>query len=167
MYKLVETQLGFRPDPDFDSPLYDQYQEAQNALRNRWKELRAGIDDNGHPLWMVHSIGGSDFGSFIYELYDPTTEKADPNIPAHIVQIVPVREEMEAERTFLYAAFSSVPDYSAPAPTFLSVHRTLEGAKRALYPDDKYHETFTYRVKAMYWEGPDGFGLIRRVEVKD
>lgn len=68
----------------------------------------------------------------------------------------------------LYVALNSVPDYNAPAPSFKSVHETLEGAIAALYPDsEKFQKAF---VKSRYykeniWIGPDGFGEVREVEL--
>lgn len=70
------------------------------------------------------------------------------------------------EKSFVYAAFRSVPDYSAGAPPLISVHKTLEGAKRALYPNNNY-EFITDGYNLNEWIGPDGFGLIRLMEIKE
>lgn len=69
----------------------------------------------------------------------------------------------------VYAAFVSAPDYTAPPPSLKSLHTSLEGAISALYPDRpdfqvKFRES-GYRTGE--WIGPDGFGLVRRMEVKE
>lgn len=70
----------------------------------------------------------------------------------------------------VYAAYRSVPDYTAPSPSLVSLHKTLEGAKRALYPDrEDFRQAFRKANKPLQdtWIGPDGFGEIRLMEVKD
>jgi hypothetical protein len=68
----------------------------------------------------------------------------------------------------VFAAFRSVPDYHAGPAPFVSVHETLGGAIKALYPDNvKYQEAFRKWANSRMdtWEGPDGFGLVRKIEV--
>lgn len=69
----------------------------------------------------------------------------------------------------VYAAFRSVPDYHAPSPALLSLHETLDGAIKALYPDNEgFRNAFTKwsrSTRGETWEGPDGFGLVRKMEV--
>lgn len=66
----------------------------------------------------------------------------------------------------VFGAYRSYPDYNAPSPILVSLHMTFEGARRALYPDKDYEFT-----KSNYspgtWNGPDGFGMIRLLEVND
>lgn len=68
----------------------------------------------------------------------------------------------------VYAAFRSVPDYTAPSPPLKSLHRTLEGALHSLYPDrEDFRNAFRHTsTDPDEWEGPDGFGLIRLMEVE-
>ena len=67
----------------------------------------------------------------------------------------------------VYIALRSSPDYTAPPPSFVSAHETLKGAIEALYPDQLQFQTaFRKWPDKDVWEGPDGFGLIRKVEVK-
>ena len=63
----------------------------------------------------------------------------------------------------VYAAFYSTPDYSGRGPTLLSLHCTLEGAIKALYPDGDYD--FRKWEGEDIWEGPDGFGLIKLLPI--
>lgn len=63
----------------------------------------------------------------------------------------------------VYVALRSVPDYSAPAPSFKSVHLSLKGAIDSLYPNSDYD--FHKWPGKDVWEGPDGFGMIKLVEV--
>jgi hypothetical protein len=65
----------------------------------------------------------------------------------------------------IYAAFNSVPDYTAPAPSLRSLHESLDGAKKALYPDREDFRNSFREYKPGVWDGPDGFGLIRLMEV--
>ena len=68
----------------------------------------------------------------------------------------------------VYAAFKSIPDYHGPPPTLVSLHETLVGAMKALYPDEsheRFRNMFTERRSGV-WEGPDGFGLVRLMEVQ-
>lgn len=68
----------------------------------------------------------------------------------------------------VYAAFRSVPDYHAGPAPLVSLHRTWEGAARALYPEgDEYQSLFHRWTNKKVWQGPDGFGLIRLMEVKE
>lgn len=71
----------------------------------------------------------------------------------------------------VYAAFKSVPDYYAGSPPLVSLHKTLDGAVKALYPDNEdFQNSFrawTSSITGPTWEGPDGFGLIRLLEVKE
>ena len=64
----------------------------------------------------------------------------------------------------VYVALNSTPDYTSPAPSFHSVHTTLSGAISALYP--KKDVTFSFVGKGV-WDGPDGFGMVKRVVVQD
>lgn len=63
----------------------------------------------------------------------------------------------------VYAAFRSYPDYHAGPPSLHSLHETLEGAIESLYPDKEY--AFRQWPGKDIWEGPDGFGLIKLMEV--
>ena len=66
----------------------------------------------------------------------------------------------------IYLAFNSEPDYSAGTPRFKSAHKTFEGAKKSLFPDKDYNfHQWSHNPKT--WEGPDGYGLIRLVEVQE
>lgn len=65
----------------------------------------------------------------------------------------------------VFAAFRSVPDYSAPSPSLKSLHLTLDGAILSLYPDGKAE--FRKWAGHEVWEGPDGFGLIKKMEVEN
>lgn len=72
----------------------------------------------------------------------------------------------------VYAAFRTSPDYHAPPATLHSLHTTLEGAILALYPDRAdFREAFTERTNRYgtmrYWEGPDGFGMVKLMEIAD
>lgn len=68
----------------------------------------------------------------------------------------------------VYVALNSVPDYNAPAPSFKSVHMTLEDAIRSLYPDRKdFQLQFTPGSQKDTWNGPDGFGMVRKVELQE
>lgn len=71
---------------------------------------------------------------------------------------------MAAEK--VYAAFRSAPDYTAPPPSLVSLHKTLGGAINALYPDKAYNFTKSTRFENV-WVGPDGFGQIKLLEIKD
>lgn len=63
----------------------------------------------------------------------------------------------------VFVALNAVPDYSAPSPSFRSVHLTLEGAKRSLFPG---RDPVSWRMwRDGIWAGPDGYGEIREVEV--
>ncbi len=69
----------------------------------------------------------------------------------------------------VYVALNSSPDYSAPAPSFKSVHDTLEGAIHALYPDRAdFQMVFRKWPSGLgeVWEGPDGFGMVKKVTVQ-
>jgi hypothetical protein len=66
----------------------------------------------------------------------------------------------------IYAAFNSAPDYSAPPPSLKSLHLTLEGAKKSLYPDREDFQN-SFRQINGDWHGPDGFGLVKLMSVKD
>jgi hypothetical protein len=70
----------------------------------------------------------------------------------------------------VYAAFRSVPDYTAPTPPLLSLHETLGGAIKALYPDRQdFRDAFRMERSPngeRYWNGPDGFGLVKEMVVK-
>ncbi len=70
---------------------------------------------------------------------------------------------------FVYAAYRSVPDYTAPAPPLVSLHKSLDGAIKALYPDrEDFRESFTKsHYVANMWNGPDGFGMVRMLEVNE
>lgn len=72
-------------------------------------------------------------------------------------------------KRIVYIALNSVPDYTAPAPSFKSVHHTLEGAILALYPDrEDFRIAFSpSRYVPDTWNGPDGFGTVKRVEIKE
>lgn len=68
----------------------------------------------------------------------------------------------------VYVAFNSVSDYTAPAPSFHSVHMTLDDAIHALYPDRKdFQLQFTQSTRKDTWNGPDGFGMVRKVELQE
>jgi hypothetical protein len=69
----------------------------------------------------------------------------------------------------VYVALKSVPDYTqAPWAPFHSVHTTLEGAIKALYPDRKdFQSQFKKWPTNKVWEGPDGFGMVKLVEVQE
>lgn len=67
----------------------------------------------------------------------------------------------------VYVALNSDPGWTAPAPSFKSVHRTLDGAKRALYPDHENFRDAFRESRPGVWTGPDGYGEIRMVEVKE
>lgn len=67
----------------------------------------------------------------------------------------------------VYAAFKSVPDYHAPAPPLKSLHLTLEGAIHALYPNRADFRNSFKEFSPGRWEGPDGFGMVERLEVKE
>lgn len=66
----------------------------------------------------------------------------------------------------VYAAFRSVPDYTAGPAPLVSIHLSLHGAIDALYPNEQ--STFTERRfrDRRIWTGPDGFGEVREMEVK-
>lgn len=72
--------------------------------------------------------------------------------------------------TTVYAAFRSVPDYTAPSPPLHSLHETLEGAIKALYPNESEERLRAMFTKSTYskdtWNGPDGFGMVRLIEVE-
>lgn len=76
-------------------------------------------------------------------------------------------EKEEKNKVIVYAAFRSVPDYSAPSPPLLSIHQTLYGAMFALYPEDKHPVSGMFRKwpEKAVWEGPDGFGMVKEMEV--
>lgn len=65
----------------------------------------------------------------------------------------------------VYVAFRSVPDYTAGAPALHSIHITLRGAIEALYPDKPEWWDFR-RSSNDEWHGPDGYGLVRLMEVQ-
>lgn len=69
----------------------------------------------------------------------------------------------------IYVALRSVPDYHAPAPSFQSAHASLEGAIAALYPNEdqeRFREMFRPSPYSKdTWDGPDGFGMVRKLEV--
>lgn len=70
----------------------------------------------------------------------------------------------------VYVALNSVPDYHAPAPSFKSVHRTLDGAILAVYPkaeNERFRKMFRKWPNADVWEGPDGFGMVKLVQLQD
>jgi hypothetical protein len=65
----------------------------------------------------------------------------------------------------VFAAYRSVPDYTAGPASLLSLHETLEGAIHALYPDREDFRA-AFREEANYsWTGPDGFGSVKEMEV--
>lgn len=68
----------------------------------------------------------------------------------------------------VYVALNSVPDYSARAPSFKSVHKTFEGAAKSLFPNrEDYQKSFRQSsTNPDSWYGPDGFGTIKLVEVQ-
>ena len=73
---------------------------------------------------------------------------------------------MESKHMDIYIALRSVPDYSARAPAFYSAHETLEGAIKALYPESpNFQKAFIKwaSTKEEVWEGPDGFGMVKKV----
>lgn len=68
--------------------------------------------------------------------------------------------------TYVYAAYRSVPDFHARPPAVHSLHLTLDGAIKSLYPDrPDFQQSFRKVAGAERWEGPDGFGSVERVEV--
>jgi hypothetical protein len=67
---------------------------------------------------------------------------------------------MSAHRA--YVSFRSYPDYLSGTPFLVGIHGSLEDAIRALYPQGA---KFT-RIEPDEWMGPDGFGLIRLMDVE-
>lgn len=66
----------------------------------------------------------------------------------------------------VYVAFNSRPDYSSPSPTFKSLHETLEGAIESLYPgNERFQRDFRKHLVEDRWYGPDGYGMVRLMEV--
>ena len=63
----------------------------------------------------------------------------------------------------VYAALNSSPDYSAGSPSLKSIHLSLYGAIESLYPGQNL--TFRKWKDAQVWEGPDGFGMIKEMDV--
>lgn len=59
----------------------------------------------------------------------------------------------------IYIALNSYPDTSLA--TFHSAHTTLKGAQQALFPEREC--TFRKWGYTDVWEGPDGYGIIRKV----
>lgn len=76
----------------------------------------------------------------------------------------------------VYAAFRSSPDYASSPTTLVSLHETLDGATMALYPETKQtnnlrsRKAFTRGITISgadsWWTGPDGYGLIKLMEIK-
>lgn len=66
----------------------------------------------------------------------------------------------------VYAAFNSTPDYHGRGPSLKSLHETFEGAVRSLYPDREDFQAAFRETLPGEWDGPDGFGLVRIVEVQ-
>ena len=64
----------------------------------------------------------------------------------------------------VFAAIRSVPDYHANSGALVSLHRTFQGAKKALYPEQDYN-FIQSGTNPNVFTGPDGFGEIRRMEV--
>lgn len=72
----------------------------------------------------------------------------------------------------VYAAFHSVPDFSGPPPSLVSLHETFDGAFKALYPKPeqaRYKEALekSFRPEHKTYYGPEGYGLIRIMSIKD
>lgn len=69
----------------------------------------------------------------------------------------------------VYIAMNSNPDWYSPGPTFKSVHKTLDGAIRSLYPEGRYdfRPSSGDNNGTTSWVGPDGFGFIRLVTLED
>lgn len=68
----------------------------------------------------------------------------------------------------VYVALRSAPDYSASSPAFKSVHKTLEGAIESLYPGPsqvRFRDMFHKWPNQDIWEGPDGFGMVKLVQL--
>lgn len=63
----------------------------------------------------------------------------------------------------IYVAMNSEPDWTSHGPRFKSVHKTLEGAIKSLYPKGADFRQYD----KCEWIGPDGFGLIRLVKLED
>lgn len=69
------------------------------------------------------------------------------------------------ETRFVYGAFLSGPVGSDHPPSLLSLHKTFEGAKKALYPNKDYEfKPSSYLSDS--WNGPDGCGLIMLLEIQ-
>jgi hypothetical protein len=67
----------------------------------------------------------------------------------------------------VFAAYRSVPDYHAGPAPLKSLHETLDGAIKALYPDrEDFRALFRKsHYVADTWIGPDGFGEVKKMEV--
>lgn len=67
----------------------------------------------------------------------------------------------------IFAALHSVPDYSAGHPPLVGVSHSLQGAIDLLYPGQnltlaQFRES---TVRPGCWNGPDGYGEVRRLEI--
>lgn len=74
-----------------------------------------------------------------------------------------------AKQRIVYAAFNSNPDFTSGTGALISIHDSLDGAIKALYPNNpQYWDQFR---KSSYptipqWIGPDGFGRVEERELK-
>lgn len=68
----------------------------------------------------------------------------------------------------VYALFNNaVPDYTAGSPGLTSVHKTFLGAVQASFAKEVAQWRRTQIPGVETWYGPDGFGMIRRMEVQE
>lgn len=65
----------------------------------------------------------------------------------------------------VFVLTNQTPDWTSQTGSPKSIHRTLDGAKKAAF-DGKYTGEWT-TTNGIRWIGPDGFGSIIKMEVKD
>lgn len=83
-----------------------------------------------------------------------------------IIKASEILEVIDEPSRKVYALTHRAPDYSAGPGRPASIHRTLEGAKKA-FADGKYVDSWTESSQKGTWYGPDGFGSIKEFTLDD
>lgn len=66
----------------------------------------------------------------------------------------------------VYVALASIPDYSAGHAPLKGVATTLDGAIKILEPNGAAEYRPSPHVEGT-WNGPDGYGTVKRVPLQD
>jgi hypothetical protein len=156
------------------SELLDRVQESEQAriipqtvyyrwmveATNRIQELQHRLDVQAARLRVLDD--DEEITPEVQELMDTLLE---PKRTEH----GEVPKSPMVEEACVYAAFRSYPDFHAPAPQLVSIHLTEQGAIHALYPENtdahkNFREAFRKTSEGV-WQGPDGFGMVKKMAV--